>query len=92
MDVSVRELRNHTARVITAVEAGEHVVLTKYGRPVAEIVPRQERVESMPATEFMGMMEGLQGMWREAGVKGDPSDYELGYTTDDFFAGSESDR
>jgi prevent-host-death family protein len=78
--------------VITAVEAGEHVVLTKHGRPVAEIVPPQERVESMPAAEFVGMMEELQEMWREAGVKGNPSDYELGYTTDDFFADSKSNR
>ncbi|MBW8060342.1 MAG: type II toxin-antitoxin system prevent-host-death family antitoxin [Solirubrobacterales bacterium] len=92
MNVSVRELRNHTARVITAVEAGEHVVLTKHGRPVAEIVPRRERVESMPAADFMGMMEGLQEMWHEAGVQGDPGDYELGYTTDDLPAGSESHR
>ena len=36
MDVSVRELRNHTARVISAVESGQPVVLTVHGRPVAE--------------------------------------------------------
>src|SRR5271165_7178656 len=34
MDVSVRELRNHTARVISAVESGEPVVLTVRGRAV----------------------------------------------------------
>ena len=39
MDVSVRELRNHTGRVIAAVESGEPVVLTVHGRPVADIVP-----------------------------------------------------
>ena len=43
MDVSVRELRNHTARVISAVESGEPVVLTVHGRPVADIVPRRQR-------------------------------------------------
>lgn len=85
MDVSVRELRNHTGRVVAAVEAGERVVLTKHGRPVAEIVPARERVESMSPDEFMGLVEGLQQMWSEAGVKGDPADYDLGYTTDDLF-------
>jgi prevent-host-death family protein len=88
MNVSVREFRNHTARVITAIESGEHVVLTKHGRPVAEIVPRRERVASMPAAEFLGRMEGLQRMWEGASAKGDPSDYGLGYTTDDLAHGA----
>ena len=38
-EVSVRELRNHTADVIRAVEAGEEVTLTVNNRPVATIVP-----------------------------------------------------
>jgi prevent-host-death family protein len=37
--VSVRDLRNHTADVIRAVEAGEEVTLTVNKRPVATIVP-----------------------------------------------------
>jgi prevent-host-death family protein len=49
MDVSVRELRNHTRRVISAVESGERVVLTVHGRPVADIVPRRERSERRPS-------------------------------------------
>jgi prevent-host-death family protein len=35
MDVSVRELRNHTGRVIAAVESGDPVVVTVHGRPGA---------------------------------------------------------
>jgi len=43
MDVGVRDLRNHTARVIDAVKAGERVVLTVNGEPIADIVPHGER-------------------------------------------------
>jgi prevent-host-death family protein len=43
MEVGVRELRNDTARVIDAVRAGERVVLTVRGEPVADIVPHGAR-------------------------------------------------
>jgi prevent-host-death family protein len=83
MDVSVRELRNHTARVIAAVESGERVVLTVHGRPVADIVPRVERAEARSSEVFLAELEELRQMWDELGVRGDPADYDTGYTTDD---------
>ena len=43
MDIGVRELRNHTARVMDAVQAGERVTLTVNGEPVADIVPHGRR-------------------------------------------------
>ena len=43
MEVGVRDLRNRTARVIDAVTAGERVVLTVNGEPVADIVPHGPR-------------------------------------------------
>lgn len=43
MEIGVRELRNQTSRVIDAVEAGERVVLTVRGEPVADIVPHGRR-------------------------------------------------
>jgi prevent-host-death family protein len=42
-EVSVRELRNHTADVIAAVRAGEQVSLTVNRTPVADIVPHTVR-------------------------------------------------
>ncbi len=39
----MRELRNRTARVIDAVEAGERVTLTVNGEPIADIVPHGRR-------------------------------------------------
>ncbi len=38
-DVSVRELRNHTAEVLRRVEAGERLRVTVDRRPVAELAP-----------------------------------------------------
>jgi len=37
--VSIRELRNKGGEVIDRVEAGEHVTVTRDGRPVAELRP-----------------------------------------------------
>ncbi|MGI8730575.1 MAG: type II toxin-antitoxin system Phd/YefM family antitoxin [Solirubrobacteraceae bacterium] len=39
--VSVRELRNHTAKVVAAVRAGEPLSLTVNRAPVADIVPHR---------------------------------------------------
>jgi prevent-host-death family protein len=43
MEISVRELGNRTARAIEAVKAGERVVLTANGDPIADIVPHDQR-------------------------------------------------
>jgi prevent-host-death family protein len=43
MEIGVRDLRNRTARVIDAVTAGERVVLTVNGEPMADIVPHGRR-------------------------------------------------
>lgn len=84
MDVSVRELRNHTARVIAAVESGEHVVLTVHGRPVADIRPHETRSESRPMNVVVDELNALAELARELGLTPRPEDYELDWTTDDF--------
>jgi prevent-host-death family protein len=43
MEIGVRDLRNHTARIVDAVRAGERVTLTVRGEPVADIVPHGQR-------------------------------------------------
>lgn len=85
MDVSVRELRNNTARVIAAVEAGQPVVLTVHGRPVADIVPRRVRSERRPSDLFLAELAELGELARELGVTPNADDYETGLTTDDMF-------
>jgi prevent-host-death family protein len=52
MRIGVRELRNHTSRVIEAVKAGEPVLLTVHGEPVADIVPHAHRVPWLSGPEL----------------------------------------
>jgi prevent-host-death family protein len=47
-DVSVRELRNHTAEVLRRVEAGERLRVTVDRRPVAELAPLPARATWVP--------------------------------------------
>ncbi len=39
MDVSIAEAKNRLPELIRAVENGEQVVITRHGRPVAQITP-----------------------------------------------------
>jgi prevent-host-death family protein len=39
MDVSIVEAKNRLPEIIHAVEDGEEVVITRHGKPVAQIVP-----------------------------------------------------
>jgi prevent-host-death family protein len=85
MDVSVRDLRNHTAKVMAAVEAGTLVTLTVHGRPVADIVPHAHRQERRPSEVVYGELDRLAVRARELGVQGRDRllDYESGWSSDD---------
>lgn len=41
-EIGIKELKNSTSRVIAEVEAGERVVVTKRGRPVAVIMSMED--------------------------------------------------
>jgi prevent-host-death family protein len=52
MDVSIAEAKNRLPELIRAVEDGEKVVITRHGKPVAQIAPpppecRQVRLGGM---------------------------------------------
>lgn len=83
MDVSVRELRNHTARVIAAIESGEPVVLTVHGRPVADILPRQRRSERRPSEQLLADLAAIGELATRLDVASPAEDFDVGLTTDD---------
>jgi prevent-host-death family protein len=83
VDVSVRELRNHTQRVIAAIESGERVVLTVHGRPVADILPRNERSERRPTERLLVDLAEIAQLAGDLGVVSDSEDFDTGLTTDD---------
>ena len=39
MDVSVAEAKNQLTELLRAVEDGEQVIITRHGKPVAQLVP-----------------------------------------------------
>ena len=47
--VSIRDLRNHGGDVIDRVEAGEHLTVTRDGKPVAELRPLRARKATVDA-------------------------------------------
>jgi prevent-host-death family protein len=65
-DVSVRELRNHTAEVLRRVEAGERLRVTVDRRPVAELVPLPAREEWVPRQRVVdALVQADAGLTRD---------------------------
>jgi prevent-host-death family protein len=52
-EVSVRELRNHTAEVLRRVESGERLRVTVDRRPVAELAPLPRRLTWVPRARVL---------------------------------------
>lgn len=58
VEVATRELRNDTAGVLRRVEAGETVVITVRGKPVADLIPhRRDEPRWMPREEFIELLK-----------------------------------
>jgi prevent-host-death family protein len=64
--VSVRELRNHTASVLRRVEVGERIQITVDRRPVAELVPLARRATWIPRDRALaGLVQADPGLRRD---------------------------
>ncbi|MCC2321218.1 type II toxin-antitoxin system Phd/YefM family antitoxin [Cellulomonas xiejunii] len=58
--VGVRELRQDASGVLRLVEAGERVVVTVHGRPVADLVPHSEaRPTWRPVADLAALFRGV---------------------------------
>jgi prevent-host-death family protein len=58
VEVATRELRNDTAGVLRRVEAGESVVITVRGKPVADLIPhRHDEPRWMPREELIELLK-----------------------------------
>jgi prevent-host-death family protein len=71
-DVSVRELRNHTAEVLRRVEAGERLRITVDRRPVAELAPLPVRTTWVPKQRALEALTLADAGLREALAKALP--------------------
>jgi len=78
--VAARELRNNTADLLRRVEAGDEVVVTTRGRPVAALTPlADERRRWLPRTELARRLVTAQA---DPGLRADLARL-AGETTDD---------
>jgi prevent-host-death family protein len=75
--VSIRDANQNFSRLIREVEAGETVVITRQGKPVAELIPRQPNRLDDP--QFRARFEQLRQRLREWPRDG----YRLGKVTDE---------
>ncbi len=53
--VNVHEAKTHLSRLLSRVEAGEEIVISRSGKPVARLVP----LEAAPAPRVWGRDRGL---------------------------------
>jgi prevent-host-death family protein len=67
--VASRDLRNNTADLLRRVDAGEQIVITKRGDPVASLVPfQQSRRRWLPRAELVRRLAATQA---DAGLRDD---------------------
>jgi prevent-host-death family protein len=73
-EVPVKEAKAKLTELLRAAEGGERIVLTRHGKPVADLVPHQAVVEEKP----MSVMERVAA-WHKANPTPD-----IGWVSDDF--------
>jgi len=76
-EVTIRELRNHGGEVVNRVAAGERIIVTRSGTPVAELRPVRsraltssallERWRHLPALDYRKLRDDLDAVI-EAGM------------------------
>jgi len=71
MELPITEAKGKLTDLVRRAEAGERVVLTRHGQPVADIVPRRDR---MSAETVFALIASVQGEVARVGVKPMPFD------------------
>jgi prevent-host-death family protein len=61
MDVSIAEAKNRLPELIRAVEGGEKIVITRHGKPVAQLAPPPAERRSVRLGGMKGRIQFLPG-------------------------------
>ena len=61
MDVSIAEAKNRLSQLVRAAEGGESVVITRNGRPVAQLMPAPARRRKVRLGRMRGRIRLLPG-------------------------------
>ena len=59
--VNIHEAKTHLSRLIQAVEEGEEITIARAGRPVARLVPAEQRREPRKPGSAKGKIKILEG-------------------------------
>jgi prevent-host-death family protein len=61
MDISIAEAKNRLSQLVRAAEGGESVVITRNGRPVAQLMPAPARRRKVRLGGMRGRIRLLPG-------------------------------
>jgi len=61
MDVSIAEAKNRLPELIRAVEGGERIVITRHGKPVAQLTPAPPERRQIQWGAMRGRIQLPQG-------------------------------
>jgi prevent-host-death family protein len=64
VEVGVRELKNNLSRYLERVRAGERVVVTDHGRPVARLTPIDAGTDRLAALVAAGVVQAPKDITR----------------------------
>lgn len=68
--VGIFEAKAQLSQLVQAVEDGEEVVLTRHGKPVARLVPSEEKKEVWSAPDWAGELRAYRHGWDRGAVPG----------------------
>ncbi|WP_134682407.1 type II toxin-antitoxin system Phd/YefM family antitoxin [Paracoccus ravus] len=71
MELPITEAKGKLTDLVRRAEAGETVILTRHGQPVADIVPRRDR---LPAAAILALIASVQKEAAAMGAKPMPHD------------------
>lgn len=59
--VSITEFRKHMSSLFSEIERGESIIVSRYGRPIAEIIPFSEKEYEVPSWKKPGIKLEVEG-------------------------------
>ena len=66
-EVPATEAKTHLAQLLSSVERGETIAITRHGRPIAHLVPAQAQ-ERAARREAVERFEAQRTRWKGAGM------------------------
>ena len=66
MEIGAFEAKNKLGMLLNRVECGEEIIITRYGKPVARLVPNATRIDKLQAGAALERIRTRAGNLKEA--------------------------